>query len=67
MKASRARYIQHCAACHSANMEGQSAWRSLDANGLYPVPPHDETDHTWHHDDAISTDYITRGGQAGLE
>ena len=63
----RALYVQHCAACHGANLEGQPDWRSPDANGLYPAPPHDETGHTWHHDDAMLTDYITRGGQAVLE
>ena len=62
----RALYAQNCAACHGANLEGQSNWRSSDANGLYPAPPHDETGHTWHHDDAMLTDYITRGGQAVL-
>lgn len=67
MKTGRALYAQHCAACHGANLEGQPNWRSPDADGLYPAPPHDETGHTWHHDDAMLTDYITRGGQAVLE
>lgn len=62
----RALYAQHCAACHGAKLEGKPDWRSPDANGLYPAPPHDETGHTWHHDDAMLTDYITRGGQAVL-
>lgn len=63
----RALYVRHCAACHGANLEGQPNWRRPDASGLYPAPPHDETGHTWHHDDAMLTDYITRGGQAVLE
>ena len=67
VETSRALYVQHCAACHGANLEGQPDWRSPDANGLYPAPPHDETGHTWHHDDAMLTDYITRGGQAVLD
>jgi len=58
---------QVCAACHGADLEGQPNWRSSDANGLYPAPPHDETGHTWHHDDAMLIDYITRGGQAVLD
>ena len=33
----------------------------------YPAPPQDETGHTWHHDDAMLTDYITGGGQAVLD
>lgn len=63
----RALYVEHCAACHGADLEGQPGWRSPDANGLYPAPPHDETGHTWHHDDAMLIDYITRGGQAVLD
>lgn len=66
VEAGRALYAQHCAACHGANLEGQPDWRSPDANGIYPAPPHDETGHTWHHDDAMLTDYIIRGGQAVL-
>jgi len=34
---------------------------------VLPAPPHDETGHTWHHDDAMLTDYIRRGGQAVLD
>jgi len=63
----RALYIAHCAACHGVDLEGQPDWRSPDANGLFPAPPHDETGHTWHHDDAMLIDYITRGGQAVLD
>ncbi|TBN43677.1 cytochrome c [Paracoccus subflavus] len=63
----RALYVEYCAACHGAELEGQPDWRSPDANGLYPAPPHDETGHTWHHDDAMLTDYIARGGQAVLD
>lgn len=63
----RALYVEHCAACHGADLEGQPDWRSPDANGLFPAPPHNETGHTWHHDDAMLIDYITRGGQAVLD
>ncbi len=66
-KSGRALYEAHCAACHGVDLEGQRDWRSPDANGLYPAPPHDETGHTWHHDDAMLIDYITRGGQAVLD
>lgn len=60
-------YADHCAACHGVNLEGQEDWRSVGADGLYPAPPHDETGHTWHHDDAMLIDYITRGGQFVLD
>jgi len=60
-------YVEHCASCQGAELQGQPEWRSPDEDGLYPAPPHDETGHTWHHDDAMLTDYITRGGQAVLD
>ncbi len=43
-------YAVHCASCHGDNLEGQRNWRRL-ASGRLPAPPHDETGHTWHHDD----------------
>jgi mono/diheme cytochrome c family protein len=60
-------YVENCASCHGAELQGQPQWRSPDEDGLYPAPPHDETGHTWHHDDAMLTDTITRGGQAVLD
>lgn len=65
--AGRMLYFENCAACHGVDLEGQPDWRSPDENGLLPAPPHDETGHTWHHDDAMLRDYITRGGQAVLD
>jgi mono/diheme cytochrome c family protein len=46
-------YAQHCAACHGAQLEGQSNWRSRLPSGRLPAPPHDETGHTWHHPDRL--------------
>lgn len=60
-------YARHCAACHGVHLEGQPDWRSPKADGTYPAPPHDAEGHTWHHDDAMLTDYVTRGGQAVLD
>jgi len=60
-------YARHCAACHGTNLEGQPEWRSPKADGSYPAPPHDAEGHTWHHDDAMLTDYVARGGQAVLD
>jgi mono/diheme cytochrome c family protein len=58
-------YSDHCAACHGAELEGQVPdWRSRDAAGLLPAPPHDETGHTWHHADALLIDITTRGTEA---
>jgi mono/diheme cytochrome c family protein len=46
-------YAQHCAACHGARLEGQPDWKTRNAQGRLPAPPHDETGHTWHHDDRV--------------
>ena len=47
----RALYMEFCASCHGANLEGQPDWRQRLPNGRLPAPPHDETGHTWHHSD----------------
>lgn len=47
----QALYMAHCASCHGDNLEGQENWRQRLASGRLPAPPHDETGHTWHHDD----------------
>jgi mono/diheme cytochrome c family protein len=46
-------YRQHCASCHGAKLEGQPNWTSRDARGRLPAPPHDDSGHTWHHDDQV--------------
>jgi mono/diheme cytochrome c family protein len=46
-------YAQHCAACHGAQLQGQPDWTSRDARGRLPAPPHDDSGHTWHHDDEV--------------
>ena len=56
-------YAENCASCHGANLEGQTPeWRKPDADGVFPAPPHDETGHTWHHDDQVLFDYTKLGG-----
>ncbi len=44
-------YAEHCASCHGDNLEGEPNWRTRNADGRLPAPPHDETGHTWHHPD----------------
>jgi len=44
-------YKVRCASCHGVKLEGQPDWRSRNANGRLPAPPHDESGHTWHHAD----------------
>ena len=46
-------YQAQCAACHGAELHGQPEWRTRDANGLLPAPPHDASGHTWHHADDL--------------
>ncbi len=49
----KAVYDRNCAACHGGNLEGQPEWRSRLPNGRLPAPPHDDSGHTWHHDDDV--------------
>jgi len=55
-------YQEHCAACHGVALEGQPNWRRRNDDGTYPAPPHDETGHTWHHDNAFLFNYTKLGG-----
>ncbi|MGB0784948.1 MAG: c-type cytochrome [Alphaproteobacteria bacterium] len=60
-------YRQSCAVCHGVNFEGQANWRSRNAAGLLPAPPHDETGHTWHHPDEILFNLVKYGPGYNLE
>ncbi|MCH9852639.1 MAG: cytochrome c [Alphaproteobacteria bacterium] len=57
----KAIYFENCASCHGDNLQGQKNWRTLDAEGYLPAPPHDETGHTWHHSD-INLFLLTKYG-----
>lgn len=46
-------YRAQCVACHGADLKGQPNWRSPLPNGRLPAPPHDDSGHTWHHDDTV--------------
>lgn len=54
-------YATHCAACHAADLAGQPDWRRRKADGKLPAPPHDDSGHTWHHDDALLFDIVKHG------
>lgn len=56
-------YIEACASCHGARLEGQPNWRERLPNGRNPAPPHDATGHTWHHDD-LTLFRVTKEGPA---
>jgi mono/diheme cytochrome c family protein len=57
-------YAANCASCHGANLEGQPNWQQELPSGGRPAPPHDETGHTWHHDDQSLFTTVKLGGQA---
>ena len=59
-------YAADCASCHGAKLEGQTPdWRVPGPDGRLPAPPHDETGHTWHHDDATLF-ALTKHGLAAM-
>lgn len=59
----RAIYQGNCATCHGAAGEGESAnWKTPNADGTYPAPPHDSTGHTWHHADRVLFEIVKDGG-----
>lgn len=58
-------YAEQCASCHGVNLEGQPDWKRLGPDGRLPAPPHDETGHTWHHDDATLFK-LTKHGLAAM-
>jgi hypothetical protein len=48
--------------CHGLDGEGQPDWRTPNADGLYPAPPHTGEGHTWHHADQQLLEIIAKGG-----
>ncbi len=59
-------YDQHCAACHGADLQGETPdWRTRKESGALPAPPHDASGHTWHHPDRQLFE-ITKHGLAGI-
>lgn len=65
--AGRSLYVENCASCHGTDLKGQPDWKSTNADGVLPAPPHDATGHTWHHDNALLFDYTKLGGKKVLE
>ncbi len=60
-------YAEQCASCHGADLEGQPNWQISGDDGVMPAPPHDETGHTWHHDNKLLFSYTKLGGEGALE
>ncbi|MEM7523179.1 MAG: cytochrome c [Pseudomonadota bacterium] len=59
-------YVEHCAACHGANLEGEPNWRIQNKDGSMRAPPHDDSGHTWRHPDQMLHDYTRLGGAETL-
>jgi mono/diheme cytochrome c family protein len=55
-------YEAQCAGCHGPNLEGETDWNLPSPDGLIKAPPHDETGHTWHHNNAYLIESIAKGG-----
>ena len=57
-------YQNECASCHGVDLKGEPDWQKRDENDYLPAPPHDETGHTWHHDDALLFQLTKEGVQS---
>ena len=55
-------YDIQCASCHGANLEGEVGYGQESEDGLLKAPPHNETGHTWHHNNSYLIDSIKKGG-----
>ena len=55
-------YVEHCAECHGAALEGAENWQDSTGDGTYLPPPHDDSGHTWHHSDKVLFEYVKLGG-----
>jgi S-disulfanyl-L-cysteine oxidoreductase SoxD len=58
-------YADNCASCHGAHLEGAPDWQEVGPGGVLRAPPHDETGHTWMHDDEMIF-HLTKFGLAEL-
>ena len=58
-------YMDQCASCHGMNLEGQAGWRDKMVGGMQRAPPHDKSDHTWHHPEKLHCN-ITKYGMAAM-
>lgn len=54
-------YDRFCSLCHGIDLKGQANWRKRKEDSRLPAPPHDETGHTWHHDDELLFGIVKEG------
>ena len=57
-------YLDNCASCHGAKLEGQPDWRRPLASRRMPAPPHNASGHTWHHPDRVLFEITKHGPEA---
>ena len=57
-------YQGQCASCHGTDLRGEPDWQQRDDQGYLPAPPHDQSGHTWHHDDQLLFKMTKEGIQA---
>ena len=55
-------YDVQCASCHGVELEGQENQQVAGDSNLLIAPPHDETGHTWHHNNSYLIASVTEGG-----
>lgn len=58
-------YIDHCASCHGAALEGQSGWRNAVFDSRSAAPPLNGTGHATLHSDAVLLSTMTRSALPG--
>ena len=59
-------YQNNCSSCHGSNLEGQENWKERDVDGYMPAPPHNQTGHTWHHNDQYQFNITKYGIEKSL-
>ena len=59
-------YVQYCAGCHGAKLEGAPNWKQRLPDGKFPAPPHDSSGHTWHHRDEQLIQIMRDGSDPAL-
>ena len=55
-------YVDNCASCHGADLEGEAQWKIQNEDGSFRAPPHSAEGHTWHHADSVLIEAIKEGG-----
>lgn len=60
----KAIYERECASCHGIDLKGEPDWQQRNTEGYLPAPPHDQSGHTWHHEDQLLFQITKEGIQS---